>query len=675
MGSFPRLVRKAIADANLQSALDRNAEQRTHARLQALALLPDSEALRQRAHQIRAAVLDNLEQYRDDFIRQVEANGIQVHQAKDAEAASQSVVDIAQQHGANLVAKSKSMLSEEIELNAALSENGIGVVETDLGEYIIQLREEPPSHIITPAVHLRKEDVAETFAKQLNMPYSPRVEDLVAVARCTLREVFRTVEIGISGVNFGVVENGVLCLVTNEGNGRMVSTLPSVHIALMGIERIVPTMEDLSLMLQLLSRSATGQKLTSYVSLICQLRQEEDFEGPEERHLILVDNGRTAALKTPFMEALYCIRCGACLNACPVFREIGGHAYQSIYPGPIGSVISPVLFGMQAYGHLATASTLCGACRDACPVQIDLPKLLLRVRDEYRTTSRQSPILRWGMSIYSWVMESVGRLHFVQSILGRLSDLLSGRSGWFRILPPPISRWTKRRDFPSFSTKPFRERFDGLTNPGDEILDHQIPEIDRSPPEQKANISDDPIAVFEHEIQALGGEFFHCTSDQTGAIVVQKLQDLNVRNVLIAKNEPFPGGMIRSMQDAGVRLHDANLPHSNPDRSARLAELDPIEAGVTSAVAGIAETGTLIFASGDERSQLASLWPPIHLAVLPVQAIFPSQRRWFEQCAADWMGRSSCLTLISGPSRTADIEMTLTIGVHGPGKLIVVCYS
>ena len=299
------------------------------------------------------------------FIKKVESNGVFVHRAASAEEACRQVIDIAGQHGAVLIAKSKSMVSEEIGLNLALGREGVESVETDLGEFIVQLRGESPTHIVTPAIHLRRQDVADTFERELGMQYSTNVEDLNAVARGTLREIFLSAHVGISGVNFGVAETGTICLVTNEGNGRMVTTLPPLHIALMGIERLLPGLDDLDLMLQLLPRSSTGQKLTSYVSLIQRPREDVDAEGPDERHLILIDNGRSRLAEGPLAESLYCIRCGACLNACPVYQEIGGRSYHSVYSGPIGSVISPGLFGVRTYGHLAKACTLCGVCREA----------------------------------------------------------------------------------------------------------------------------------------------------------------------------------------------------------------------------------------------------------------------------------------------------------------------
>ena len=384
---FRKKIKAALADKNLQDALDLNAERRLTAIKAAYASLPqDLQSMRKQAHQVREKVIENLEDYLEQFISNAQDNGIIVHKAENANQAVEKTLDILRRRNARVIAKSKSMVSEEIHINTALEEAGMKVVETDLGEFIIQLNRQPPSHIITPAVHLTRQEVGEIFERELNVPFTEDISELTAIARKELRRTFLEADAGISGVNFGVVEDGALCIVTNEGNGRMVTTLPETHIAVMGIERLVPTMADLAGMLYLLPRSATGQKLTVYTTIIRGPRQAGDNDGPGECHLILVDNGRSKTRNSALRESLYCIRCGACLNACPVFQEIGGHAYVGVdggpttYPGPIGSVVSPGLFGLKQFGQLARASSLCGACRDACPVDIDLPKLLLRVR-------------------------------------------------------------------------------------------------------------------------------------------------------------------------------------------------------------------------------------------------------------------------------------------------------
>ena len=411
------------------------------------------------------------------FIQAVQANGVQVHRAESDSQALEMIDQVIRENEAHLVAKSKSMVSEEIRLNEHLESRGTRVVETDLGEYIIQLRGEHPAHIITPAVHLRRQDVGATFHEKLGIPYTDDIPALVAAARLRLRDVFLEADIGLSGVNFGVVQDGTLCIVTNEGNGRMVTTLPPVHIALMGIERMVPTRQDLALMLNLLPRSATGQKLSVYTTLI---RQPISWSGgnPGQRHLILVDNGRLKVKGSPLAEALYCIRCGACLNACPIFREIGGHAYVnrdgegSPYPGPIGSVLSPALFGSQGYGHLARASTLCGACKDACPVDIDLPGMLLRVRagqvsEVPQPQAKPNPpaILALGLRIFAWMAVSPTRFAIAQRLAGFFSRPIAPDS-WIKM--PAITGWGYSKDFPRPARQPFRDRFNDLQQPSHE---------------------------------------------------------------------------------------------------------------------------------------------------------------------------------------------------------------
>jgi L-lactate dehydrogenase complex protein LldF len=334
--AFRARIRAAIADEQLQSALDANAQRRMGGRAAAFASLPDLQDRRKRAHAVRAEVMERLPEMLADFTEQASKNGMQVHRASDAAHALRLVLDIAEtSEAANgeigagkplLFAKSKSMVSEEIELNRVLEGRGHRVVETDLGEYIVQLRGEKPAHIITPAVHLHREQVGELFTEKLGLPYTDDIPTLTAEARRVLREVFLTADIGISGVNFGVAETGGICIVTNEGNGRMVTTVPRVHIALMGMERLVPTLDDLALMLSLLPRSATGQQLSVYTQLIHSPRREGEVDGALERHIIILDNGRSRLWDSEAREALYCIRCGACLNACPVFREVGGHA-------------------------------------------------------------------------------------------------------------------------------------------------------------------------------------------------------------------------------------------------------------------------------------------------------------------------------------------------------------
>jgi len=458
--TFPSRIHTALNNPVLQFALDRNAERRIAGRNQRFAELTAAETIRDRGRAIRVETLTHLDRYLEQFAANVESKGGQVHWAADAEEALQLIDQIIRAQtpaGSVTVAKSKSMISEELHLNHALEAEGHRVVETDLGEFIVQLRGEAPSHLITPAVHLRREDVSELFQKQFNMPPTLDVAAMTAIARAELRRVFFDAQIGISGVNFGVAETGSLALVTNEGNGRLCTTVPPVHIALMGLERLVPTLADLEVLLRLLPRSATAQKITSYVSLLSGPRRPGEPDGPNELHVILLDNGRSRVLGSELAESLLCIRCGACLNVCPVYREIGGHAYHSTYGGPIGSVVSPALFGTD-FGELANASTLCGACRDICPVRIDIPTMLLAVRGQQTEAGHSPAWLKFGIKLWAWTMASTGRYQLAQKLAAFATGLLA-RRGWLHALPPPLNAWTDRRDFPAFASSTFRDRW------------------------------------------------------------------------------------------------------------------------------------------------------------------------------------------------------------------------
>ncbi len=456
--SFGQRVRVALEDRHLRLALQRATGQFTLQRAQAFAELAEPQALRDRARAIREYTITHLPELLERLEAEVTARGGVVHWAEDAAQARQIILDLAHSRGVRQIVKSKSMVSEEIGLNRALQLAGLEVVETDLGEYIIQLAGERPSHIVTPAIHKRKEEIAELFERHLGLPMTLKPEILTATARRRLRRHFLQAQMGISGVNFAVAETGTLAIVTNEGNGRLVTSLPPLHVAVMGIEKVVPTLEDLLLLLQMLTRSATGQKLTAYVSLISGPARLDDPDGPEELHLILLDNGRTRMIANGYAEALYCIRCGACLNHCPVYREIGGHAYGWVYSGPIGAVVTPLLQGLSQAKELPGASSLCGACRDVCPVQIDIPQLLLWLRAELTAGQLSSRWERWAVRGWRWLMESPRRYRWA----GRLAYGVSlgwARRGWIRWLPPPFHRWTRSRDFPGFAARPFRDRW------------------------------------------------------------------------------------------------------------------------------------------------------------------------------------------------------------------------
>ncbi|HEY2524488.1 MAG TPA: LutB/LldF family L-lactate oxidation iron-sulfur protein [Candidatus Binataceae bacterium] len=450
----------AVADTQLRRKLENATGRHLDHVAATRAEFPAYDAERDASRRIKEDSIARLDDLLVRLKERLEANGCSVFVAADAAEARKYIVGLARERGARRVVKGKSMATEEIALNPALAEAGCEVVETDLGEYIVQLRGERPSHIITPAIHLSKEDIGLLFNEKLHIPYTSEPTALTAAARERLREVFLTAEMGVTGANFAIAETGTLVLVENEGNGRMSSTLPEIFVAVMGIEKVIPTMADLSHFLEVLARTATGQKLTTYTNFISGPRREGEADGPREVHVVMLDNGRSAMLADPVLrEALYCLRCGACLNVCPIYRRVGGHAYGSTYPGPIGSILSPSLFG-GATAALPFASTLCGACREICPVKIDIPRILLHLRWKETTADkggdgalaapewpRAAERARDGVIRFSRMA-----MHpFRTRVLGRMAALLMwpfARRGYVRWMPPPFSNWTLVRDFP-----------------------------------------------------------------------------------------------------------------------------------------------------------------------------------------------------------------------------------
>ena len=380
--TFPLRVQAALDNPALGAALGRMSSLLQARRAQAFASLPDADAIRDQARKAKLDTLRDLPDQLERFEKQLVANGVQVHWADTGADANRIVIEIARRHDVRIVAKSKSMVTEETHLNDALEQAGLEVVETDLGEYIVQLAGDRPSHIVAPIIHMTRADVGRVMHERLDTPMTDDPATLGRFARERLRRVFLDADMGISGANFGVVETGTICLVTNEGNGRMVTSLPRVHVAVMGIEKLIPTLADLDRFLKLLPRSATGQKLSVYTSLVSGPRRRGDDCGPEALHVILLDNGRSRLMASESAEILGCIRCGACMNVCPVYTSIGGHAYGDTYPGPVGAVLTPGLRGLDEWADLPGASSLCGACRDVCPVRLDIPRMLLSLRRE-----------------------------------------------------------------------------------------------------------------------------------------------------------------------------------------------------------------------------------------------------------------------------------------------------
>jgi L-lactate dehydrogenase complex protein LldF len=657
---FKEKIREKISDNALQAALDGNAEKRVKGRLAAFASIPDLPERRHKAHAIRADVIEHLDQYLDQFIAKVQEHGFIVHRAATGDEAARIVLEIARAHNAKLVAKSKSMVSEEINLNHILEAEGIRAVETDLGEYIVQLRGERPSHIISPAVHLRRHEVGQLFNEKLGIPYTEDIPTLTSTARAVLRDIFLTADIGLSGVNFGVAETGTLAIVTNEGNGRMCTTLPPVHIALMGMERLLPTLDDLALFLSLLPRSATGQKLSVYTQLIHGSEEPgSSFRSKrQEKHIIILDNGRSRMRASPLREALYCIRCGACLNACPIFREIGGHAYLGTdgsiapYPGPIGSVVSPGLFGLDKFGHLAQASTLCGACKDACPVDIDLPGMLSRVRagkaSEPKAEGVGVPVaVKIGLRGFTWTATIPWLFGSSQRILGWLALPLPS---YFHI--PAITGWGFSKDFPR-PAKPFRDRWQEMER--NSLSSSAVAKQPNAVPlaGSTTTVFQKPLKQqFIEELELVGGHAYLLPSGELVGRLTDFLKSRGIDRVLCW--DQVPGLDPVQLTEAGIRTE---------------LKADPkVKGGITSVLAAIADTGTLVIPASPGQPLTASLLPEIHIAVVRASQLLPSLP---EALSLPQVGQSPSTVLVTGPSRTADIEMTLTIGVHGPKELHV----
>jgi L-lactate dehydrogenase complex protein LldF len=446
---FREIARGKLGDARIEGALDQATNRLRANRVAAWAELADIEELRQRAHEIRMAVIDDLDAHVARFTAALESRGGHVFLARTAAEASEYVADVCRRRGAKLAAKSKSMVSEEIGLNEALEAVGVRPVETDLGEYILQLAGEHPVHILAPAIEKTADEVAELLSGAGGKPVPPELEALTNAARTQLRETFLQADVGITGANFGVSETGSICLVTNEGNARLVTSIPPVHVALLGMERLVPSTAELAVLLKLLARSGTGQKLSVYTTLLTGPRRPGETDGPEEQHVVILDNGRTNLLRGRYREMLACIRCGACLNVCPVYRKTGGAAYSSVYSGPMGAVLLPLLVGLEQAPSLPHASSLCGACTDACPVKIPLHELLLDLRRDL-VAERVAPLLeRVGFALWSlaWSRPLGYRL---TTRLARLGQPLGGLVG-------PGRAWSRGRALPRLGRR-YRDR-------------------------------------------------------------------------------------------------------------------------------------------------------------------------------------------------------------------------
>ena len=453
---FKSSARKNLALPELRENLRRATHHSLASRREAVAQLPEWEDLRTAAHDIKREAIDHLASYLEQFERQATQAGCKVHWAQTDAQAIDTIIKICRERGASFAVKAKSMTSEELGLNEALNRAGVEPIETDLGEYIVQLAGETPSHITAPALHKSRAQIGRLFADKLGVPYTDDPQKLTQMARSILREKFLNSTVGITGVNFAATDTGTMVLITNEGNGRMCTSLPKTHIAIMGIEKVIPRFDDLRVFLKLLARSSTGQKLTSYVTMITGPRRPWDADGPEELHLVLLDNGRSRFLAQPHLrEALLCIRCGACLNVCPVYERVGGHTYGWVYPGPIGSVLTPEFLGLQAGKELPYASSLCGSCSAVCPVKIDIHHMLLWQRHSIVQSSLSPWTERWAMKFFALIMKRPGRYRW-SGAMGRVAQRLLARRGKGLRVPS----WSEERDFPPLARQSFHDLWD-----------------------------------------------------------------------------------------------------------------------------------------------------------------------------------------------------------------------
>ena len=455
---FKQTASAKLNDAVLQSALKKSKGKFVDGRAKGVAEIDNWEDLRTHAAALRNRVIDHLDAYLIEFERNAIRRGAVVHWAETAEEANAIVLEIARKNAVKTITKSKSMVTEEIALNDALIGAGIRVLETDLGEYILQLADEPPSHIVAPAVHKSKEQVAELF---MNAHHKPRLTDIPAMtreAREELRSHFLGADMGISGANFVIAETGTTLTVTNEGNADLVTTIPRIHCVVTGIEKVIPTMDDFATLIRLLPRSAIGQSIANYLTLTTGVKAPGETDGPEQMHIVLVDAGRTKLVGSDMKDMLRCIRCGACMNHCPVYQNVGGHAYGWVYPGPMGSVLTPTYVGIENAGDLPNAATFCGECQVVCPVKIPLPDLMRKWRERQFDMKLRPFGERFAISVWSFFVARPALYAFASRIGARIAALMGGKEKLIHSLPG-IDGWTQGRDMPAPAGKTFRELY------------------------------------------------------------------------------------------------------------------------------------------------------------------------------------------------------------------------
>jgi L-lactate dehydrogenase complex protein LldF len=728
--SFPKAARIALADTQLRANLARATSTIRDKRARVVDELPDWEELRQAGTAAKDRALLGLDRELERLEAAVVSAGGQVHWANDGSEACEIVAQVARSHGFRELVKVKSIASDEIRLNEALAAQGITAVETDLAELIIQLGDDVQSHILVPAIHKNRAEIRNLFRRELGRPdLSDEPAALAEAARLHLRAKFLGARMGLSGANFAVAETGTVCVVESEGNGRMCTTLPEVLVTLMGVEKVVPAWRDMDSFLQLLPRSSTGERMNPYTSFWTGV---SEHDGPREFHLVLLDNGRTAALADELgRQALRCIRCSACLNVCPVYSRTGGHAYESVYPGPIGAILTPQLQGMQAAGSLPYASSLCGACEEVCPVKIEIPRLLTHLRARERASAGWLDPERFAMGTLFRAFSSKDGYERAQR-LARSAGRPFVRGGLIPRAPGPLAAWTMSRDLPAPAKESFRDWWrrtrgpDSRPGPGGEaklstltatmtVNVASVPEADpRTPaaapggtpsrppqppfaggPTAAARSGPTPearsaiLARIAHATRAAeppaeAPRAYRTTDarprEEIVALFAERVAEYRA-GVLRLREGEIPGTVARIAAEHGARRlvipQDLALEWRPPaveaveDAGLSTAELDGLDGALSACAVAIAETGTFVLDGGTGQGRRAlTLVPDLHICVIragQVVGLVPEAVERLEPAVRE--GRP--LTFVSGPSATSDIELDRVEGVHGPRTLYV----
>jgi iron-sulfur cluster protein len=692
---FPDAASVALRDSQLRRNLGKATTHIREKRAEVVGELPDWAELRSAGAAIKDSSLAGL----DSFLTMLEASvtsaGGIVHWAKDGDEACSIVASLARNAGVSEVVKVKSIVTDEIHLNEALQAAGVRAVETDLAELIVQMGDDSPSHILVPAIHKNRSEIRDLFARELDQPdLADEPEALAEAARLHLRSKFLDARFGVSGANFAVAETGTVCVFESEGNGRMCTTLPDVLVTVMGIEKLVPSWQDMEVFLQLLPRSSTGERMNPYTSFWTGVRPGD---GPQEFHLVLLDNGRTGVLADQVgRQALRCIRCSACLNVCPVYSRVGGHAYESVYPGPIGAILTPQLHGLREGRSLPWASSLCGACYEVCPVEIDIPRVLVHLRGRVVETEPAWKPETAAMKAMYRVFRSRGAYEAAQRA-ARLSRPLA-RRGRFTRLPWPLSGWTDTRDLPAPAEESFRdwwrrERGEPAAAPaaGDapnENLEIQRKRTERARADAPRQTGDARTAILGRIREALGDDRqtpevprdYRRSSDRPDVVELfaERVGEYRATVVRAAAGE-----LVDTLADLvkGRRVViPADLPNELRPHGAELVldtgltalELDRLDGALTACAFAIAETGTIVLDGGrGQGRRMLTLVPDFHLCVVradQVVGLVPEAVEALEPAVVE--GRP--LTFVSGPSATSDIELNRVEGVHGPRTLNVV---